>query len=285
MVPAEALCLQVLLPPLGVPPTLAPAMPVSHSQDRAVWRVVSKCHTGPRAFRITECYPSEVHSTSGHFAFLGEINEGGLARWSVGRAARSLVWQGRTCGTSEAPPRATLWYRSLPPWPGAQDMLLCAVLLPCIRGVPIKVDCWRKGQGGHAHCSRFGDKTVHIACPEAVGRRLLANEWDGCLSAHKCCFCSLAPPPLPAPAMLHIQSLSDGGYLEGALHHHSCARGGRNMPLVSVCLDWLQIDIGWWFNNGGWRLTVGAWRLTDSGWWVTSNERGCRVICGGCGCH
>ena len=50
------------------------------------------------------------------------------------------------------------------------------------------------------------------------------------------------------------------------------------MPLVSVCLGWLRIEVRGQLNNGGWRLTggwrlfVGGWCLNDGGWYIAESS-------------
>ena len=38
--------------------------------------------------------------------------------------------------------------------------------------------------------SSFGEEPVNIACPPTVGTRISVDEWDGCPSAHRRCFCA-----------------------------------------------------------------------------------------------
>ena len=41
---------------------------------------------------------------------------------------------------------------------------------------------------------------------------------------------------------------------------------------ICVCLDWLRIGMGWWFNNGGWHSTIGAWCVTNGSWCIADSR-------------
>ena len=84
------------------------------SQDSQLWRVLTTANaanvTQGRGFQNTGT-PNVTHKCTAFSGILlfGE-SKGGLALWSMGRATRSLVWEGPNPRNLRNPPRATLRY-------------------------------------------------------------------------------------------------------------------------------------------------------------------------------